>query len=68
MTGSSAFAHRGFVLTAFGLVILTLWTLTTARRNVPNDERQWHFNDLKESAARNKQQLARLLLDAPMSR
>ena len=68
MTSSSAFAHRGFVLTTFALAILMLWTLTTAGRNVPNDEKQWHFKDLKDSAARNKQQLARLLLEAPMSR
>jgi hypothetical protein len=37
-------------------------------RNVRNDEKQWHFKDLKDTAARNKQQLARLLLDASMPR
>jgi len=65
---SSAFAHRGFVLTTFALSILALWTLSTAGRSVPNDEKQWQFKDLKESAARNKQQLARLLLDGAKSR
>ena len=68
MTSSSETAHREFVLTTFALAILALSMLATAGGNVPNDEKQWHFKDLKESAARNKQQLARLLLDAPMSR
>lgn len=68
MTSSTAFGHRGLVLSTLAIAILAFWTLTIAGSSVPNDEKQWHFKELKESAARNKQHLAHLLLDSPKSR
>ena len=62
MTHASAAGYRGLSLSAFAFAILAFWALTTPSRRVQNDEFQIHFEELTKSAARNKQQLAHLLL------
>jgi hypothetical protein len=62
MTLITATGHRGLSLTAFAFAFVAFWALTSPKRSVQNDEFQIHLEELKQSAARNKQQLAHLFL------
>jgi len=63
-THTSAASHRGVSLAAFALAVLAIWALAVLGRRAGNVEFKINFEELRQSAVRNKEQLAHLLLGA----